>query len=61
MWRGALSCVIVFGLVVGGGFMMAAVGNRGMGGVRGMGGSVIVRCRAYGTFRDERNGEGSVP
>ena len=56
-----MSCVNVIGLVVRGVIMKAVVGSRGMGGVRGMGGSVTVRCRSYGTFRVGRNGEGGVP
>ena len=61
MWGDTLSCVNVIGLVVRGVIMKVVVGSRGMGGVRGMSGSVTVRCMAYGTFRDGRNGEGSVP
>ena len=61
MWGDALSFVNVIGLLVWGIIMKAVVGSRGMGGVRGMSGSVPVRCMAYGTFRDGRNGEDGVP
>ena len=61
MWGDALSCVNVIGLVVRGVIMKVVVGSRGMGGFRGMSGSVNVRCMAHGSFRDGRNVEGGVP